>query len=67
MKAGDRDGNVQRPDGNNENRYTPREFVDRACLVTDPSGAVLASADTYDPRMVHWSPTNSCEVSVLPS
>src|SRR6202521_4243998 len=38
----------------------------KALLLGEPNRRVRCS-DTYDPRMVHWSPTNSCEVSVLPS
>jgi hypothetical protein len=35
----------------------------KALLLGQPNQWVRSS-DTDDPRMVHWSPTNSCEVSV---
>jgi hypothetical protein len=38
----------------------------KAVLLGEPNRRVRCS-DTEDPRTVHWSPTNSREVSVLPS
>src|SRR5271169_3749581 len=38
----------------------------KALLLGQPNQWVRCS-DTEDPRMVHWSPTNSCEASVSPS
>ena len=35
----------------------------KALLLGQPNQRVRRS-DTDDPRMVHWSPTNSCEASV---
>jgi hypothetical protein len=38
----------------------------KALLLRQPDQWVRCS-DTEDPRMVHWSPANSCEASVSPS
>jgi hypothetical protein len=38
----------------------------KALLLRQPNQWVRCS-DTEDPRMVHWSPANSCEASVSPS
>ena len=38
----------------------------KALLLGEPNRCVRCS-DTEDPRMIHWSPTKSCEVSVSPA
>jgi hypothetical protein len=38
----------------------------KALLLGEPNQRIRRS-DTEDPRMVHWSPANSCEASVSPS